>query len=679
MCGIAGFSLTTNDINNPETSYWLATGLLLGIENRGRHATGFAYLDEGSGTVRYDKEAKPATEFLEDSDSFAWMTGRQTAILHTRATTKGSASVNENNHPIIVDGVAGVHNGILGNDDEIFTRKGWDRIATVDSEVLFKYLAEEGLRKMVKDVEGDAAIAWLKWRQADPSVLNVASLGGRPVEYAFTTNGGFVFASTKAALEEGAKWAELELVGFEKMADGTAMTVRHGQIVTPPWECGKLKDRYYNSDFSWPYSSGRRSYTPPTTVPTHTYLCEECKERKAACVCDVNGDILAPYPLPGKGDEIGNGYNKWSFLGLPNEYLNGKWVQGVGGYRCGAWAIPHKAYQAWEKATRALIEERKPLKPSVSTIASAEPKTNAEIAEMLATKDNPDDELIVLTFEDYNDDREWDVFATLKPPFTVGVKFEDGRIRLLKADHGQLYTPSEGELNSYTNRSYMRISSFAERMDRAEQDHWGVWHLESGRTSSETLVRPGDLFANSNGLTFLKIRSNATGVATCVTLGPISQVRVVIDDMVHKGELEPGDWEDSDYEIAMDSRFGDGAELRFDWTDGKFSVLYRYLAEIRYFVHYDDEGMEYDWSPCLVDDEDLILSMTCVPTFDKVAAWIGDQWETIERQASSEEKAEVFNEQADQDKDTPANVVLDFPMDMSGQFPFGMLTTGEEN
>lgn len=225
MCGIAGFSLNPNENINAAT---LASALLLGIEERGTHATGAAW-NGADGQVWIAKDAIPASTFVKGTHVD---TNATTAILHTRWATQGSVANNANNHPIDVRGIVGIHNGVIWNDDELFTQIGADkRIAEVDSEAIFANLLHSGAptTDALAAVKGSAAVAWLE--SVDPTLLHVARISSSPVVVGITENGSVLFASTQKALRQGANAVDVWLTKVFDLGEGAYLTFRDGAHV----------------------------------------------------------------------------------------------------------------------------------------------------------------------------------------------------------------------------------------------------------------------------------------------------------------------------------------------------------------------------------------------------------------------------------------------------------------
>jgi len=120
--------------------------------SRGTDAAGAALIRRGGGFTLVKAPVPP--DQLTQRPEYVRMEsllGEDSALLmgHARRITKGPASNPCNNHPILVDAVGGVHgravgihNGTITNDDLLFAKYGYPRDGEVDSEVIFRLVAE---------------------------------------------------------------------------------------------------------------------------------------------------------------------------------------------------------------------------------------------------------------------------------------------------------------------------------------------------------------------------------------------------------------------------------------------------------------------------------------------------------------------------------------------------------
>lgn len=132
MCGLFGYySLKDNVPERGEISTLAITSSI-----RGTDAVGVAH-----GEV-IAKKSRPAVEAIESilPDVF-----EKYLMGHTRAATKGSKEIPHNNHPIKVPCQFGniifAHNGVIDNDDELFSKYGLPRTGQVDSEIIGRLIA----------------------------------------------------------------------------------------------------------------------------------------------------------------------------------------------------------------------------------------------------------------------------------------------------------------------------------------------------------------------------------------------------------------------------------------------------------------------------------------------------------------------------------------------------------
>jgi glucosamine 6-phosphate synthetase-like amidotransferase/phosphosugar isomerase protein len=228
MCGIAGFNLSPTD--NIDAAR-LSKALLHQIVARGKDATGAAWTTEDGGTVRLVKRPQPARAFTAHGLT-NMAAGTRNAILHTRWATKGSPSQNANNHPIAAGMLVGVHNGHIGNDDDLFANlPAVERAGKVDSEAIFAWLAHSGwdATEALDDLWGRAAVAWID--RTESAVLHLARVEGSPLAVGQTPEGGLVFASTRDLLEKACADADVTLAWVEDVPEMTYMRVRDGVIL----------------------------------------------------------------------------------------------------------------------------------------------------------------------------------------------------------------------------------------------------------------------------------------------------------------------------------------------------------------------------------------------------------------------------------------------------------------
>ena len=211
----------------------VAAAMLLAIEHRGKDATGAAWVAPKSLSVYFQKENVTASKFVPSLN----LEGARTVILHTRYATKGSPKVNGNNHPIVVPGMVGVHNGCLRNDDALFDMLGdqVERYAQVDSEAAFALLNaadKTPITERLSLLEGSAALAWLTVDDEGLSdrVLHLARVSSSPLWLGQTPKGSTLFGSTLGAVEAGAKAMGTTLVYRHQVKEGTYLTVHRGTV-----------------------------------------------------------------------------------------------------------------------------------------------------------------------------------------------------------------------------------------------------------------------------------------------------------------------------------------------------------------------------------------------------------------------------------------------------------------
>lgn len=203
MCGIAGFYLRNPNLQNHVDIDTLLDLLLLGIEHRGRDATGFVAISD-DGVAEWQKAAVEASQFIR------WRRGvpkgSQVVLAHTRFATQGHQGFMENNHPIRRGPYFIIHNGHVTNDSELFRTAERHRFGQVDSEAIAARLASKQdlslLGEVMSEIRGDAAVAAVDER--DPTRLTVARGEYSPL-YVYDGNSIVIFCSLKDVIEKAHK------------------------------------------------------------------------------------------------------------------------------------------------------------------------------------------------------------------------------------------------------------------------------------------------------------------------------------------------------------------------------------------------------------------------------------------------------------------------------------------
>ena len=198
------------------------------VADRGADAAGCAWLEHGRVVV--EKQPGGASDFLERVD--VPLDARE-LLIHVRDHTKGRPSLHANNHPIRHGSVVGVHNGKIGNDEQVFAELGCGRAEpgmTVDSEAIFAALHWiDDVTGALARLRGSLAIAWFDERR--PGHVFLARGYGRPLWIASTPgDADLLWASTLEALEIAEDFLGLQL-HKRPVRPGTVIEVAGGQII----------------------------------------------------------------------------------------------------------------------------------------------------------------------------------------------------------------------------------------------------------------------------------------------------------------------------------------------------------------------------------------------------------------------------------------------------------------
>lgn len=249
MCGIFGF-ITDNP---SKENYKLFRRCMILSESRGKDATGLA-ISEGDKVFvhKIDKEAsKYVKEHLpgfEDRISKSHL-----VIGHTRHGTVGKASDNNNNHPIVSDDWAMVHNGTCSSLDKI---KGYKYRGDVDSELFLAYIQEMGLEEGCSEIRShSAAVALINFKK--PNELHLFR-HNQVLYIAYDEKSSTLFfASTDDILESALANRLIVFTTFQirKMYEDVIYSVTHSPLTMKISEKIEVKKSYATS-----YKGGYANY-----------------------------------------------------------------------------------------------------------------------------------------------------------------------------------------------------------------------------------------------------------------------------------------------------------------------------------------------------------------------------------------------------------------------------------
>lgn len=263
MCGLSGFSLAPGEAVN---SRILATALLLGIEHRGKDATGAAWRDAYNNIV-IQKHPVDATRYVK---RLSIPRSARVAVLHTRFATQGSHFNNGNNHPIRVGSIVGAHNGVLYNDYDLFHDMKMERLAQVDSEAIFAglhYGDQAKHTEFLGKLEGSAAVAWMDELE-DADTLHVSRVEQSPVCWAQSEHGSFVFASTFEAVDTAMDAARMKIAHADVLDNGHYFRVKAGMVAESVQFCTAPPRRGFGWAGNWNWKDDYEDWTPPSKDTT---------------------------------------------------------------------------------------------------------------------------------------------------------------------------------------------------------------------------------------------------------------------------------------------------------------------------------------------------------------------------------------------------------------------------
>lgn len=186
-------------------------------EARGKDSSGLVFRDDAGSALRVFKGAIPISDLLsrpEIADAIRTQAGHVSsdaatparifaAMGHARLVTNGTHVNDDNNQPVVKDGVVAIHNGIIVNADELWARTpGIQRTCDIDTEVVLAMVAQRlrageettgAVAASLSSVVGTASMAFLfEDRASFVAATNNGSL------YAGTDDRGVVVIASEA-------------------------------------------------------------------------------------------------------------------------------------------------------------------------------------------------------------------------------------------------------------------------------------------------------------------------------------------------------------------------------------------------------------------------------------------------------------------------------------------------
>lgn len=234
MCGIFGLVTTKNGLEKQKVKS-LVDDLLLLSESRGKDSSGIAFV-KGNEIVVY-KESLPAHRFIKEQNYRNLLSSEvdQYALIgHARMETNGSFALTYNNQPVVKDGIATIHNGIIVNDSELWKQhRDLRQKYQVDTEVFNSLLRSEtkkkslleSLRSTIKEIKGSFAFAC--FLEEYDQLLLTTNTGSLFTLYDKAKT-FFLFASEKSFVEEIVRTHFGEIGGsleLEQLKPGKALLI----------------------------------------------------------------------------------------------------------------------------------------------------------------------------------------------------------------------------------------------------------------------------------------------------------------------------------------------------------------------------------------------------------------------------------------------------------------------
>lgn len=234
MCRLWGVSY--KDYEEDLTPSQIASILFPALVRQGPHAYGWAQWVPGDGVSwekhpgRVDTDEGIKNIITGVSDDAYWVIG------HTRWATTGDPKDSRNNHPIPHGDIVGIHNGVIGNYEEILAETGREDPKTeVDSEAIFAAVNRWGHRKGLRKLRGSLVAVYTN--VTNPETFYIARTSGRYLTLGWTDRGNLIFASEKEALLQ--LEPDITFTKFSTVSENRIISISYGDItdranIVPP-------------------------------------------------------------------------------------------------------------------------------------------------------------------------------------------------------------------------------------------------------------------------------------------------------------------------------------------------------------------------------------------------------------------------------------------------------------
>jgi len=230
---------------------------------RGIDSTGVAVIPRSTGDARIAKAVGDPFQLI-DTHAFgeAFKGMNRVCIGHNRWGTVGK-NTRANAHPFDFDSLVGAHNGTLTSKWEIPGGNKWD----VDSQALYSYMDEKGVKKLMDYMKGAWALVW--WDKLEETI-NFLRNKERSLYLAFTEDGKAVFWASEAWMLTGVLGRhDIKHKEPYMLSEDVHLSIRVGINGVMEKPRAIMCPATYVAKTYFPQHQ-QNQYTPPGTVPPTT-------------------------------------------------------------------------------------------------------------------------------------------------------------------------------------------------------------------------------------------------------------------------------------------------------------------------------------------------------------------------------------------------------------------------